>query len=92
MHREALMLSNKPWKVKHPYATILKALMRKIPATMVSQHPDHAGKPYWLDREYISTDLEWDWERKFVDEAVIERLFGQHYSYFSKLNLGKDKF
>lgn len=28
---------------------------RKIPATMVSQHPDHAGKPYWLDEEFIST-------------------------------------
>ena len=28
---------------------------RKIPATMVSHHPDHAGKPYWLDEEFIST-------------------------------------
>jgi phosphoenolpyruvate carboxylase len=83
--------------------------MRNIPSTMVSQHPDHGAKPYWLNREYISTDLEWhecflsfsdlgageykwDWEGKFVDEAVIERLFGQHYSYFKKNNLGKDKF
>ncbi|MDZ7586414.1 MAG: phosphoenolpyruvate carboxylase, partial [Patescibacteria group bacterium] len=28
---------------------------RKIPATMVSQHPDHASKPYWHNKEFIST-------------------------------------
>lgn len=28
---------------------------RKIPATMVSQHPDHASKPYWHKKEFIST-------------------------------------
>lgn len=31
---------------------------RKIPTTMVSQHPDHAGKPYWHNKEYISTQHE----------------------------------
>lgn len=31
---------------------------RKIPSTMVSQHPDHAGKPYWHKKEYISTQHE----------------------------------
>ncbi len=29
--------------------------MRKIPATMVSQHPDHASKPYWHNQAFIST-------------------------------------
>ena len=28
---------------------------RKIPGTMVSQHPDHAGAPYWHDKAFIST-------------------------------------
>lgn len=28
---------------------------RKIPATMVSQHPDHASTPYWHDNPFIST-------------------------------------
>jgi phosphoenolpyruvate carboxylase len=33
-------------------------MKRKIPATMVSQHPDHAGKPYWLNSEFIGTHNE----------------------------------
>jgi hypothetical protein len=28
---------------------------KKIPATMVSQHPDHASTPYFLDKPFIST-------------------------------------
>ncbi len=31
---------------------------RKIPATMVTQHPDHASKPYWHYRAYITTEYE----------------------------------
>lgn len=34
----------------------------------------------------------WDWEGKFVDEAVIDRLFQNHYDYFKKNKLGKDLF
>ena len=34
----------------------------------------------------------WDWEGKLVDEAVIDRLFRQHYEYFKKNSLGKDLF
>jgi phosphoenolpyruvate carboxylase len=34
----------------------------------------------------------WDWEGKFVDEAVIDRLFHQYYDYFSIHHLGRDKF
>ena len=30
----------------------------KIPATMVSQHPDHAGRPYWHTEEFIGTAQE----------------------------------
>ncbi len=33
-------------------------MTRKIPSTMVSQHPDHAGKPYWHTEEFISTQHE----------------------------------
>lgn len=84
-------------------------MIRKIPATMVSQHPDHASKPYWHSEEFISTQHEahecflsyselgaseykWDWEGKFVDESVIERLFSEHFEYFKKYPLGRDKF
>ncbi len=33
-------------------------MARKIPATMVSQHPDNASKPYWHTEEFISTQHE----------------------------------
>lgn len=34
------------------------AIKRKIPATMVTQHPDHAHTPYWHYRPFISTQEE----------------------------------
>ncbi len=34
----------------------------------------------------------WDWEGKFVDEAVVDRLYIKYLDYFSKHPLGKDKF
>ena len=88
---------------------LLKNMIRKIPVTMVSQHPDHASKPYWHSEEFISIQHEvhecflsfselgvsehkWDWEGKFVDESVIERLFSEHFEYFKKFPLGKEKF
>ncbi len=33
-------------------------MMRKIPTTMATQHPDHANVPYWHDREFIRTNYE----------------------------------
>ncbi len=34
----------------------------------------------------------WDWEGKFVDEAVIDRLYNLHHDYFKKTEIGKDVF
>ena len=34
----------------------------------------------------------WDWEGKFVDEAVVDRLYLKYYDYFAKHPLGKEKF
>jgi phosphoenolpyruvate carboxylase len=34
----------------------------------------------------------WDWEGKFVDEAVIDRMFQEHHDYFKKHPLGKELF
>lgn len=34
----------------------------------------------------------WDWEGKHADAAVIDRLFSEYYDYFSKNQLGRDKF
>ncbi|MBI3984351.1 MAG: phosphoenolpyruvate carboxylase [Candidatus Levybacteria bacterium] len=33
-------------------------ITRKIPATMVTQHPDHAGKPYWHNEKFIQSQFE----------------------------------
>src|SRR3989344_7887930 len=83
--------------------------MRKIPATMATQHPDNSGKPYWHTQAYISTAAElkecylcfkeldideynWDWEGKFVDEAVIDRLLHQYPHYFQNHPIGAEKF
>src|SRR4030042_4275677 len=51
-----------------------------------------------VDECYLSySDLNideynWDWEGKFADESVVERLLQNHFFYFSKHHLGKDKF
>lgn len=83
--------------------------MRKIPATMSTQHPDNASDAFWCHKSFINTTDEieeayvafsdlgcdeymWDWEGKFVDEAVIDKLFRRYTKYFRKCELGKDKF
>src|SRR4030042_7061705 len=37
-------------------------------------------------------EYKWDWEGKFVDESVIEKLIGEHYEDFLTHPLGKEKF
>lgn len=37
-------------------------------------------------------EVMWDWEGKFVDEAVIERLLGKYTKFFKKKVIGKDVF
>lgn len=34
----------------------------------------------------------WDWEGKYVDEAVVERFFTEHHKYFRRNQLGRDNF
>jgi phosphoenolpyruvate carboxylase len=96
----------------------LMKLQRKIPATMATQHPDHANIPYWKEssltptaagQAFISAQEEveecisafqdlncqefmWDWEGKYVDEAVVDKLFTTYYDYFKKIRLGRDLF
>ncbi len=37
-------------------------------------------------------EYNWDWEGKFVDEAVVDRLLHKYFKYFKNNILGKDKF
>ena len=39
-----------------------------------------------------ASEYKWDWEGKYVDESVIERLFSEYFDYFKKNPLGKEKF
>lgn len=83
--------------------------MRKIPATMATQHPDNAFPSCFTGKRFISAQEEieecfrcfselgveefmWDWEGKFVDEAVIDRLYTEYHDYFKKHQIGKDLF
>ncbi|MCX7777782.1 MAG: phosphoenolpyruvate carboxylase [Armatimonadetes bacterium] len=34
----------------------------------------------------------WDWEGKFVDEAVVDRLYSEHLDFFQQHQLGRDVF
>lgn len=87
----------------------MSKIQRKIPAAMATQHPDHAGRPYWHNEPYIPTlkearecflcfsdlgidEYKWDWEGKLVDESVLERLLADHWNFFKKYPLGKDRF
>ena len=86
-----------------------REIMRKIPVTMATQHPDNAKGSPFTGNSFVSTKEEidecvkcfselgteeymWDWEGKFVDEAVIDRLLQDDFDYFKKNQLGKDKF
>lgn len=41
----------------------------------------------------IGTDeFMWDWEGKYADAAVIDRLFSDHHDYFGAEQLGRDRF
>ena len=87
----------------------MKKINRKIPATMATQHPDHASRPFWHKEAFIPAiqeakecflnfselgiaEYKWDWEGKLVDESVLERLIAEHFAYFKKQPLGKEKF
>ncbi len=76
--------------------------MRKIPATMATQHPDNALAAYWNGKKFINTldeveechrmfqelkctEYMWDWEGKFVDEAVVEKLFQRYHAFFKRI-------
>ena len=79
----------------------------KIPMLMATQHPDNANAPFWGKDAFITTKEEaeeiyqsfnigcdeymWDWEGKFADEAMIERLVTNYFKYFKEHQLGKDK-
>lgn len=53
---------------------------------------DEIEECYRMYDELKCTEYMWDWEGKFVDEAVIEKLYQRYFKYFKKHELGKDVF
>lgn len=53
---------------------------------------DEIEEAYRMFDELKCTEYMWDWEGKFVDEAVVERFFQKYYDFFKKTRLGKDVF
>lgn len=73
------------------------------PDNAAAPYWDKAGRPFISTHQEINeavscfqdlgvSEYMWDWEGKHVDAAVIDRLFTDHYGYFSKQQLGRDKF
>jgi phosphoenolpyruvate carboxylase len=46
---------------------------------------------YTCFKELELDEFMWDWEGKFADEAMIERLLSQHLEYFKENQVGKQK-
>ncbi len=38
------------------------------------------------------SEYKWDWEGKYVDESIVEKLYSEHFEYFKAHPLGKEKF
>jgi phosphoenolpyruvate carboxylase len=57
----------------------------------ISAH-DEIEECYRCFSELGVQEFMWDWEGKFVDEAVIDRLYGEYRDYFKKHQIGKDLF
>ncbi len=53
---------------------------------------DEVKECYFAFSELGVSEYKWDWEGKFVDESVFERLVSEYPSFFHKNQLGKDKF
>lgn len=53
---------------------------------------DEIEECYRMFHELKCTEYMWDWEGKFVDEAVAEKLFQRYYDFFKKKQLGRDVF
>ncbi|MFH0837889.1 MAG: phosphoenolpyruvate carboxylase [Patescibacteria group bacterium] len=53
---------------------------------------DEIEECYRMFDELKCTEYMWDWEGKFVDEAVIEKLFQKYFKFFKRHALGKDVF
>jgi phosphoenolpyruvate carboxylase len=53
---------------------------------------DEVKECYYAFSKLGVSEYKWDWEGKFVDESVFERLVSDYPTFFHKNQLGRDKF
>lgn len=53
---------------------------------------DEVKECYFAFSKLNVAEYKWDWEGKFVDESVFERLISTYPSFFHKNQLGREKF
>lgn len=53
---------------------------------------DEIEECYRCFSELKCAEYMWDWEGKFVDEAVVEKLFQRYHTFFRRRALGRDAF
>lgn len=53
---------------------------------------DEIEEAYVVFKDLDCNEYMWDWEGKFVDEAVVDKFFRIHTDYFRAHPLGKEKF
>lgn len=53
---------------------------------------DEIEEAYVAFKDLGCDEYMWDWEGKFVDEAVIDKMYRRYSEYFKKHPLGRDKF
>ncbi|MBD3245028.1 MAG: phosphoenolpyruvate carboxylase [Candidatus Moranbacteria bacterium] len=47
---------------------------------------------YLIFQDLRVKEYKWDWEGKFVDESLVEKLVGENFNFFSKNQIGKNLF
>ncbi len=56
------------------------------------QTQDESEECFLSFKELGASEYKWDWEGKYVDESVIEKLLSKYSDYFQSSHIGRDKF
>lgn len=56
------------------------------------QTHDELKECFLMYKDFAAQEVMWDWEGKWVDESVVEKLLSKHQAFFEKNPLGKNLF
>lgn len=89
--------------IRTPYRNIPQTMGTQHPDNAFAPYWETDGDGYVSTQEEVlecassfkdlgCEEYMWDWEGKHVDEGVIEKLLTEYHAFFSKNQLGKDRF